>query len=385
METPPCGESVANSRCPHRFHLSTDRSNAQSSTGFETGWGKSQRSTAPFDHPDPAEFVSQPGLACAQRVACRMTLSGFSDVEIVDVGPRDGLQNDPVILPTPTKVELVSRLIDAGMKRIEVTSFVNPARVPAMADAAELMALLPRHKDVSYVGLVLNEKGLERAVAANVDEVNCVTMTSDSFSQRNQGVDALESVAVWGRIAAAAAAAQMPASVIISAAFGCPFEGEVATSRLLEIVERSLQAAFDGGCQPVRLVLADTIGAAAPGMVIERCEAVRVLTEAADVPLGCHFHDTRNTGVANAWAAVSAGVVMLEASIGGIGGCPFAPNATGNVATEDIVFALERSGLSTGLDLAKLRATTQWLGEQLGRRLPSGYSAAGPVPTGTQA
>ncbi len=301
-------------------------------------------------------------------------------VEIVDVGPRDGLQNDPVIVPTATKVELVQRLIASGLRRIEVTSFVNPARVPAMADAAELMAALPRPDGVTYVGLVLNEKGLDRAVAAGVHEANCVAVTSDSFSLRNQGVDALETVAVWGRIAAAAVANEMPASVIISAAFGCPFDGDIPVARLIEIVDRALQAAADADCKPVRLVLADTIGAAAPGMVIERISAVRTLTDAAGVPLGCHFHDTRNTGVANAWAAVTAGVCMLEASIGGIGGCPFAPNATGNVATEDVVFALERSGVSTGLDLAALRATTLWLGEQLGRTLPSGYSAAGPVP-----
>jgi hydroxymethylglutaryl-CoA lyase len=307
----------------------------------------------------------------------------MAHVDIVDVGPRDGLQNDSTILSTQTKVELVSRLIDAGLRRIEVTSFVNPARVPAMADAAELMAALPRPDGVTYIGLVLNEKGLDRAVAAGVHEVNCVTLTSDTFAQRNQGVTALESVAVWGRIAAAAAANNMPASVIISASFGCPFEGDVSTARLVELADRSLQAAADTGCTPVRLVLADTIGAAAPGMVMERVAAVRALTDPAGVPLGCHFHDTRNTGVANAWAAVTAGVHMLESSIGGIGGCPFAPNATGNVATEDIVFAMERSGVTTGLDLAKLRETTLWLGEQLGRRLPSGYSAAGPVPQAT--
>ncbi len=311
--------------------------------------------------------------------------SPFGPVEIVDVGPRDGLQNDPVILSTETKVELVARLVSAGMKRIEVTSFVNPAKVPAMADATQLMAALPRVDGVTYVGLVLNEKGLDRAVAAGVHEVNCVTVTSDTFAQRNQGVTALESVAVWGRIAQAAATVNMPASVIISAAFGCPFEGDIATARVVELADRSLQAALDFGCTPVRLILADTIGAAAPGMVVERCEAVRALTDAAAVPLGCHFHDTRNTGVANAWAAVTAGVTMLEASIGGIGGCPFAPNATGNVATEDIVFALERSGVTTGLDLALLRETTVWLGQQLGRQLPSGYSAAGPVPSGVPA
>jgi hydroxymethylglutaryl-CoA lyase len=311
--------------------------------------------------------------------------SPFGPVEIVDVGPRDGLQNDPVILSTEIKVELVARLVLAGMKRIEVTSFVNPAKVPAMADATQLMAALPRVDDVTYVGLVLNEKGLDRAVSAGVHEVNCVTVTSDTFAQRNQGVTAIESVAVWGRIAQASAAANMPASVIISAAFGCPFEGDIPTARVVELADRSLQAALDAGCTPVRLVLADTIGAAAPGMVVERCEAVRALTDAAGVPLGCHFHDTRNTGVANAWAAVTAGVTMLEASIGGIGGCPFAPNATGNVATEDIVFALERSGVATGLNLALLRETTVWLGQQLGRQLPSGYSAAGPVPTGVAA
>jgi hydroxymethylglutaryl-CoA lyase len=305
-------------------------------------------------------------------------------VELIDVGPRDGLQNDPVILPTATKVEMVARLVDAGFTRIEVTSFVNPARVPAMADAVELMAALPRPDGVSYVGLVLNERGLERALQAGVNEVNCVALTSDTFAQKNQGVTAFESVDVWGRIAAVAAASSMPAAIIISAAFGCPFEGEVPTTRLLEIVKRSLDAAAAACLTPTRLVLADTIGAAAPGMVIERCEAVRTLTDAVGVPLGCHFHDTRNTGVANTWAALTVGVQIFEASIGGIGGCPFAPNATGNVATEDIAFALERSGVSTGLDLAKLRATTVWLGEQLGRQLPSGYSAAGPFPRHSQ-
>ncbi len=303
-----------------------------------------------------------------------------ASVEMVDVGPRDGLQNDSVILPTATKAELVERLIRAGLKRIEVTSFVNPAKVPAMADAAELMAALPRVNDVTYVGLVLNERGLERAVSSGVDEANCVAVTSDTFAQKNQGVTAFESVDVWGRIAKAAASVDMPMSLIISAAFGCPFDGEVPTSRLVEIVARSLDAAAAAGLRPVRLVIADTIGAAAPGMVSERIEAVRALTDSAEVPLGCHFHDTRNTGVANAWAAVKSGVSLLEASIGGIGGCPFAPNATGNVATEDVVFALERSGVSTGLDLAKLRETTLWLGTQLGRPLPSGYSAAGPFP-----
>jgi hydroxymethylglutaryl-CoA lyase len=308
------------------------------------------------------------------------TARNFGPVEIVDVGPRDGLQNDPVILPTATKVELIHRLIGAGLKRIEVTSFVNPARVPAMADAAELMAALPRVDGVTYVGLVLNEKGLDRAVAAGVHEINCVTLTSDTFAQKNQGVTAYESVEVWGRIAKAAVAVGMPASVIVSASFGCPFEGDVPTARVVDIAKRALDAASAAGCKPVRLVLADSIGSAAPGMVIEICEAVRELTDTAGVPLGCHFHDTRNTGVANAWAAVSAGITMLESSIGGIGGCPFAPNATGNVATEDVVFALERSGVSTSLNLDLLRETTLWLGEQLGRKLPSGYSAAGPVP-----
>jgi hydroxymethylglutaryl-CoA lyase len=182
-------------------------------------------------------------------------------VEMVDVGPRDGLQNNPVILPTATKVELVRRLIDAGLRRIEVTSFVNPAKVPAMADAPELMAALPRVPGVTYVGLVLNEKGLGRAVDASVDEVNCVTMTSDTFAIRNQGVDALETVAVWGRIAGAAAQLHKPASVIMSAAFGCPFEGVISTARVVEIATRSLDAALSNGCRPVRLVLADSIGA----------------------------------------------------------------------------------------------------------------------------
>jgi hydroxymethylglutaryl-CoA lyase len=301
-------------------------------------------------------------------------------VEMIDVGPRDGLQNDPVLLPTAVKVELIERLIAAGSRRLEVASFVNPAKVPAMADAEAVMAAVPRIAGVRYVGLVLNERGLDRAVATRVDEVNCVIVTSDSFAQRNQGVTALGSVAVWGRIAAAAAGLGLPAAVIVSTAFGCPFEGEIGPERLAEIVDRALDAAAAAGELPIRVVLADTIGAAAPGMVLDGIEAVRARTDAAGVMLGCHFHDTRNTGVANSWAAVTAGVRLLEASIGGIGGCPFAPNATGNVATEDVAFALHRSGYDTGLDLSALRETTLWLGEQLGRRLPSSYAVAGPFP-----
>ena len=302
------------------------------------------------------------------------TIDETIDVEIIDVAPRDGLQNDAVILPTATKVELVQRLIAAGLTRIEVTSFVNPARVPAMADADQVMRDLPRADGVSYIGLVLNERGLERAVAAGVDEVNVGTVASDTFAQRNQGVDARESIDAWRRIDRAAADSGIPASVVISVAFGCPFEGEISVDRLVEVTKRVLDET-----RPARFVLADTIGVATPADVIERVRAVRdVIPEY--VQLGCHFHNTRNTGIANAYAAIAEGVTLVESSLGGIGGCPFAPKATGNICTEDLVYMLDRMGVATGLDLAALTAASTWLEEQLGRPLPGAYMKAGPFP-----
>jgi hydroxymethylglutaryl-CoA lyase len=294
-------------------------------------------------------------------------------VDVVEVAPRDGLQNEQVMLPTDAKVELVRRAEAAGIRRIEVASFVNPARVPQMADGEAVVAALGPSSGVTRIGLVLNRRGMERAVAAGVDEVNYVVVVTDTFSRRNQGMSTDESLVVLGEVAEAARAAALPCSVTLSASFGCPFEGEVAVSRLVEVASRAMVA------QPTELSLADTIGVAVPSDVRQRVDAVR--REIGDVvPLRCHFHNTRNTGIASALAAAEAGVGALDASLGGIGGCPFAPNATGNIPTEDLVYALERSGFPTGLDLAALSETAVWLGAQLGRTVPGLLSRAGPFP-----
>jgi hydroxymethylglutaryl-CoA lyase len=301
--------------------------------------------------------------------------------EIVEVGPRDGLQNESLVLDVDTRVELVVRALDAGLRRVEAASFVRADRVPQMAGAEELMSALPRRPGVRYAGLVLNLRGLERALSAGVDEVNAVVAVTDAFSGANQGVPTEQAVAAWRGIAEEAHAAGVAASVTISVAFGCPFEGEVAPSRVEEVVA-SVAAAH-----PAEVVLADTIGAAAPGQVRELVERTRVVLgrEAPGASLRCHFHNTRNTGYANALAAFERGVRVLDASLGGAGGCPFAPAATGNIATEDLVFMLDRMGVETGVDLAAAIAAGRWLGAQLGTTLPSMLDRAGPFPATTAA
>lgn len=298
-------------------------------------------------------------------------------VQILEVAPRDGLQNEATILSTEHKVELVERAVRAGARRIEVTSFVNPARVPQMADAAEVMAAIPRVDQVSYAGLVMNERGLERALAAGVDEVDVVVVATDTFCRRNQGVTTAEAGELAGRLVALARSAGVYTTVTIGAAFGCPFEGEVSEVRLREVLERAAAAGAD------ELALADTIGVAVPSEVTSR---VRLAAEVIgpDVPLRLHLHDTRHTGVANAVAGLAAGVRTLDASIGGTGGCPFAPQATGNVATEDLVYLFDRMGVDTGLDLATTTETTGWLEERLGKRLPGALLRAGGFPAPTQ-
>lgn len=293
-------------------------------------------------------------------------------VEIVEVAPRDGLQNEQVLLDTASKVELITRAVDAGARRIEATSFVNPRRVPQMADAEQVMAAVPRRAGVSYLGLVLNERGLDRALAAGVDEVNAVVVASEEFSRRNQGVGITEAVAAFGRIADRARAGGVRATVTIGAAFGCPFSGEVPVDRVVGLVRQVVAAG------PVEIALADTIGVAAPTDVTRLLGAV---SEVADgVPLRCHFHNTRNTGLANAYAAVLAGVAALDTSLGGVGGCPFAPRATGNVPTEDVAYMLGRMGTATGLALDALIDSANWLSERLGRTLPGLLAKAGPFP-----
>jgi hydroxymethylglutaryl-CoA lyase len=293
-------------------------------------------------------------------------------VEIVEVGPRDGLQNEPEVVSTASKVEFIGRAVAAGLRRIEVASFVNPKRVPQMADAEAVLAALPRRADVSYVGLVLNRRGFERALAAGCSEIGMAVVASNTFNARNQGVSTDESIAAWLDIATRARAAGLRAQVTVSTAFGCPFEGEVPVARVVEIARRVAEAA------PFELALADTIGVGVPSQVTELVGRVREALPG--LPLRCHFHNTRNTGLANAYAAVAAGVAVLDASIGGIGGCPFAPAATGNIPTEDLVYMLTRMGIRTGVDLEALIATGRWLEGQLGRTVPGALVKAGSFP-----
>jgi hydroxymethylglutaryl-CoA lyase len=293
-------------------------------------------------------------------------------VEIVEVSPRDGLQNEARVLDTGTKLSLIDRAIRAGVRRMEVTSFAHPERVPQMADAEAVMAAVPRDLGVTYIGLVLNRRGGERAIAAAVDEVNVVVVATDTFSTRNQGMTTAEAIAVWADIAAQARSGGVRPTVTIAAAFGCPFEGEVDIDRVAEVAAGVAQHG------PAEIALADTIGVGVPSQVTELTS--RVADLAPGVPLRFHFHNTRNTGYANAVAAVGAGAAALDASIGGVGGCPFAPAATGNIATEDLVYLVERMGLDTGLSLGELSETAAWLGEQLGKQVPGLLGRAGPFP-----
>ncbi|MEL7296451.1 MAG: hydroxymethylglutaryl-CoA lyase, partial [Pseudomonadota bacterium] len=258
-------------------------------------------------------------------------------ISLVEVSPRDGLQSEPKLLSTEQKAALITRAIDAGIRRVEVTSFVHPKKVPQMADAEALLALLPVRDDVDYIGLVLNQRGFDRAKAAGVDEITMPVVASDTYNQRNQGVPTAQSIDDWLAIAEQAKSAGIRAGVTISAAFGCPFEGDVSEDRVIEIAEAVAAA------EPDELALADSIGVGVPAQVTRLVTRLRDLLP--DLPLRCHFHNTRNTGIANAAAAVAAGVTALDASIGGIGGCPFAPAATGNIATDDLLYLLHRSGV----------------------------------------
>ena len=294
-------------------------------------------------------------------------------IEIVEVGPRDGLQNEKAILDASVKVEFVRRLEAAGMRRIEVVSFVNSKRVPQMAGAEEIMAALPREPGVSRIGLVLNERGWERAVASGCDEANVVVCASDSFGVRNQGATVAEQVATLACIVGRREIeGGPPISLTISVAFGCPFEGEVSADQVLATVGQA--AALGIG----EIALADTIGVADPWAVRSRIEAARAAAPAARLRM--HFHDTRGTGLANAFASVEAGVTVLDASCGGLGGCPFAPAATGNIATEDLVYMLERAGFETGVDPDAMVATARWISEKIGKPPVSSLSRAGGFP-----
>ncbi|WIY70012.1 hydroxymethylglutaryl-CoA lyase [Aquidulcibacter paucihalophilus] len=299
-------------------------------------------------------------------------------VTIVEVGPRDGLQNEKTVLEPAVRAELVQRLEAAGARRIEAVSFVHPIYVPQMAGAEEVMAALPHTAGRSRIGLVLNGKGYDRALGTAVDEVNVAMSATDGFGLKNQGLSVDQQVQmladiIAGRANAAGQPGATPSlSATLSCVWGCPFDGEVSAEQVADLVGRIAELGVS------EIALADTIGAGDPWAVTRKVEAAR--KAAPDAVLRLHFHDTRNTGLANAYAGIEAGVSVLDASVGGIGGCPFAPGATGNIATEDLVYMLERAGYSTGYDLDALINTARWIGEKIGRPAPSALSRAGGWP-----
>lgn len=294
-------------------------------------------------------------------------------VTIVEVSPRDGLQNETVILSTDAKVELVTRLVDAGARRVEAVSFAHPTLVPAMADAEAVMARVPRRDGVSYAGLVLNRRGLDRALGSGVDEVNVVVGVTDGFSRANQNMPTAEAMRQAVEVVAGARDAGLMTTLTLSVAFGCPFDGEVDPGRVVALAAEAARSGVD------EIALGDTIGVGVPAQVRELTARVRDAVGDRP-PLRYHFHNTRNTGYANAYAAVLDGVEVLDASAGGIGGCPFAPRATGNIATEDLVYQLARMGVPTGYDLAALLPTAAFLSDRLGHQVPALLPRAGGFP-----
>jgi (R)-citramalyl-CoA lyase len=295
-------------------------------------------------------------------------------VQVVDVGPRDGLQNEDKTLAPEVRAELCDRLAATGIPRIEAASFVNPKRVPQMAGAEEVMAAIDRRPGTSYAGLVLNERGYERAVEAGVDEVRYAFPVTETFARRNQNTTVSDATQLAGRLVERARLDGVRVSITLSAAFGDPFEGQVEPGHVLDIAGKV------GSANPDEIVLADTIGVGVPGQVRKLVEG----TLAVGTTVGCHFHDTRNTGIANAAAAVEAGATVLDASVGGTGGCPFAPRATGNIATEDLVYLLHGMGYETGIDLDALIEVAEWMAQQLGKDLPGQVYKAGNFELGTR-
>ena len=294
-------------------------------------------------------------------------------IEFVEVGPRDGLQNEKILVSTADKLALIGRAIDAGARRIEVTSFVNPKRVPQMADAEEVCAGLPQRDDVTYIGLVMNQRGAERAIATGrIDQLGAVAVSTDAFAMANQGQTSDESVEAAKAVIELARSQGRTGQCTIAASFGCPFEGEVVEDRVVEMAVAIAKAG------PVEIALADTIGVANPAHVTRLVERARQAVQ--PLPVRVHFHNTRNTGLANVWAAVNAGATVVDASLGGLGGCPFAPGAAGNVPSEDVVYLLERAGVSTGMDLNKLIAASNWLSDVMGRKLPGMVAQAPHFP-----
>jgi hydroxymethylglutaryl-CoA lyase len=294
------------------------------------------------------------------------------EIEIVEVGPRDGLQNESVLFSTQQKLAFIERAINAGVRRIEVASFVSPKLVPQMADADAVSAGLAAREDVIYIGLVLNKRGALRAIEAGLDELGAVCAASDGFATRNQGQTSDESLAMCCDVVRLARQEGRRGQITISTAFGCPFDGEVDPQRVVDM------ATIAAAAGPVEVAIADTIGVAGPRDVAEL--VARVKAAIAPLPVRVHFHNTRNTGLANVWAAVNAGASTVDASLGGLGGCPFAPRATGNVPTEDVIYMLERSGYHTGLDIGRVIEAAEWLAGEMGRELPGMLSKAGNFP-----
>lgn len=296
----------------------------------------------------------------------------MSKVSLLEVGPRDGLQSEPKILPTDVKRDFIIKTMDAGIKQIEVTSFVHPKKVPQMADAEKLVESLPDRDDVSYIGLIMNQRGFERARDCGIDEVGMVIVSTDTYNMKNQNVVTQESIDNWLTIASDAKSAGIRTNVIIACSFGCPYEGEVDPELIASIAEKVLEG------EPNILGLADSIGVAVPNQVKKTFSLIKEL--APNIPLRTHLHNTRNTGLANAAAAIEAGVTIIDASTGGIGGCPFAPKATGNIPMDDLLYLLDRSGIETGVNLKKIVSNSEWLEEKLEHSVPAMVPKAGIFP-----
>jgi hydroxymethylglutaryl-CoA lyase len=293
-------------------------------------------------------------------------------VEIVDVSPRDGLQSQPILLDTSAKLELIQRLVDSGIRRMEAVSFVNPKRVPQMADAELVVKGLPQQEGLTFIGLVLNMRGYERAIAAGIDEINCVVVASETFSMRNQGASLDQTMQNITNICKQAETTNIAKGVTVAAAFGCPFEGEIPQGQVINLVERLADIGYK------EIALADTIGVASPSDVSRLLTGINRLN--LDIKLRCHFHNTRNTAVANTYVAIQEGVRSFDASCGGVGGCPFAPAATGNVATEDLLYMIHRMGMRTNINIDKVIETAKWLEGPLQTSVPSMLSKAGVFP-----
>lgn len=296
----------------------------------------------------------------------------MSKVSICEVGPRDGLQSEPELLSTEVKKEFITRSVNAGIKNIEVTSFVHPKKVPQMADAEELVASLPEYDDVSYIGLIMNQRGFQRAKDCGIKEVGMVIVSTDTYNMKNQGVVTQQSIDNWLEISAEAKQSGIRTNVLIACSFGCPYEGEVDPEHIAVIAEKVLQG------NPDIIGLADSVGVAVPNQIKKTFSLIKEL--APNLPLRTHLHNTRNTGLANAAAAIDAGVTIIDSSTGGIGGCPFAPKATGNIPTDDLLYMLNRSGVETGVDLNLVVENSEWLETKLGRVVPAMVPKAGIFP-----